>query len=138
MVYDIQSHSSFEELRRRFLPLLPAEKCLKVVVGAKIDKVSSDSDRQVTKQEAREFCGEINAEFLTKFGGARLPFYETSSKTGENVKETFEYIFEQCLSALSDEYRIQDRGTLTLHSTSPQPENTDDKSVTTKKKCCSS
>ena len=124
--------------RSRFLPLLPTENCLKVVVGAKLDKVNTDVDREVSQQEAREFCSEINHEYLSKLGNASLPFYETSSKTGENVKETFEFIFEQCLSALSDEYRIQDRGTLRLHDEAPPEEKAGKASTSPKKKCCSS
>ena len=107
-------------------------------MGAKLDKVNTDVDREVSQQEAREFCSEINHEYLSKLGNASLPFYETSSKTGENVKETFEFIFEQCLSALSDEYRIQDRGTLRLHNEAPAEEKAGKASTSPKKKCCSS
>lgn len=115
------------------MPLLPTENCLKVVVGSKTDLLQSESERQVTRQEARQFCSEINEQLLAKTGNTELPFFETSSKTGENVQETFEYIFQKCLSPLSDEYRLKSRNTIKLHSR-PVQENTT--KTAADKKCC--
>lgn len=123
--------------RSRFMPLLPTDNCLKVVVAAKMDLVTSDTSREVSQQEAREFCREINNDLLEARGDdIQLPFFETSSKTGESVTETFEFIFEKCLSALSEEYRLRPRDTLRLHSAPPGGK--EEAPGTQKRKCCSS
>ena len=115
--------------------MLPEENCLRVVVGAKLDLVTSDAMRAVTKQEGRAFASEINSHFLEKRKDVELPFFETSSKTGECVTQAFEYIFEHCLSAISDEYRIKNKsGTIDIR-------NSDSNGVThatsqSPKKCC--
>lgn len=122
------------------MPLLPEENCLKIVVGAKLDLVTDDNLRAVTRQEGRQFAAQINDEFLSKHDDVMIPFFETSSKTGEGVSEVFEYIFGRCLSPLSTEYRRKsDRGTIDLRKDKPSsPTNANDKQQKEKvsKKCC--
>lgn len=85
------------DCRARFIPLLEAanEDCLKVVVGMKLDALSEDQ-REVTQQEGKKFAREINDNIdLSKL--STDPYFETSSKTGFNVTEVFEFIFQFCL-----------------------------------------
>lgn len=88
--------------RTRFIPLLQAAEkdCLLVVVGTKLDLISEDRPRQVMREEALTFASEINAHLSTKDKKV-LPYFETSSKTGQNVPRVFEYIFEFCLGSES-------------------------------------
>lgn len=118
----------------RFLALLPEENCVKVVVGAKLDLVTDDTQRKVTRQEGRQLAAEINEEFLAKGDGeTQIPFFETSSKTGEGVVEAFEYIFKHCLSPISDEYKLKAKaGTLRLGD----KQTSNDSSTPTQRKCC--
>jgi len=125
--------------RSRFLSLLPESNCLKMVVGTKLDLVvSGEEKRAVHPQEARQFSVDINSELLSQSGNVSIPFFETSSKTGEGVAETFESIFEKCLSTLSDHYRIKKlRDSIQLHdevsNDSPIPPKTETRP---KKSCC--
>ena len=106
--------------RARFLPLLESarEDCLKVVVGTKSDLVES---REITPEEAKQFSREINQNVnLSKLKSD--PYFETSSKTGNNVTRVFEYIFDYCLP-LSDEEKKHShsrRDTVQLYDTSTE------------------
>ena len=78
--------------RAIFAPLLPAtlDGCLNVVIGTKLDLAASQG-RAVDSADGRTLAAELNA---TK--GCQ-PYFETSSLTGENVEEVFEFIFKTCL-----------------------------------------
>ena len=105
--------------RARFLPLLESarEDCLKVVVGTKSDVTDS---REITPEEAKQFSREINQKIdISKLKAD--PYFETSSKTGNNVTKVFEYIFDYCLP-LSDDQKNHShsrRDTVQLYDTSP-------------------
>ena len=53
-----------------------------IIIGNKIDCI----EREVNKQEAEKYCEELG-----------YPYFETSSKTGENVNETILYLVKQVL-----------------------------------------
>lgn len=106
VVYDITDASSLERLKEIFIPLLKGagQSCLAVVVGAKCDLLGQKS-REVTKAQGQELAETLHAKQLdrAKVGGAstflstvtpKKSFFETSAKTGESVKEVFEYIEE--------------------------------------------
>ena len=106
LVYDITDSSSFQKLQDLFIPLLKGagQSCLTVVVGAKSDLLGEKS-RQVTKQQGLALAEQQHLKQLerAKTGGAstflssvigKKSFFETSSKTGENVSELFNYIEE--------------------------------------------
>ena len=52
--------------------------------------------REVTQAEVESFSRDINPKYLQDKVG-RIQCFETSCKTGEGVKEMFEYVFETCL-----------------------------------------
>ena len=106
VVYDVTDASSLEKLKEIFIPLLKGagQSCLAIVVGAKCDLLGQKS-REVTKAQGQELTEALHAKQLdrAKVGGAstflsgvtpKKSFFETSAKTGENVKELFEYIEE--------------------------------------------
>ena len=104
IAYDITQGRSLRALMERHLQLLEAAEpnCLIVVVGTKIDLVTNDS-REVPSSagerlalEQNEKKGRLRSSFKKK------PFFETSSKSGENVEEVFDYILNTCLP-LDDE-----------------------------------
>jgi len=106
VVYDITDTSSLEKLKEIFIPLLKGagQSCMPVVVGAKSDLLGQ-KNRGVQKTEGQALAEWLHAKQLerAKTGGAstflsavtpKKSFFETSAKTGENVKELFEYIEE--------------------------------------------
>ncbi|KAL5014663.1 hypothetical protein ScPMuIL_008933 [Solemya velum] len=102
LAFDLSSVSSYESLWARFLPLLDSADpdCVKIVVGTKMDLLTGDS-REVTPEEAKRFAREINSTVdPSKF--TRDPYFETSSLTGYNVNEVFEFIFQLCLPMSGD------------------------------------
>lgn len=115
LAFDMSIVSTFESLWARFIPLLEAanEDCLKIVVGMKLDALGEDQ-REVTVQEGKKFAREIN----DKIDLAKLPidpYFETSSKTGHNVTEVFEYIFQFCLPLSEAQLQAANRqGTVNL------------------------
>ena len=80
--------------RDRFLQLTQTaeDNCLYVVVGTKIDLVKSTS-REVNTQDGLRLAQEVNAKLNLK----EIPYYETSSITGQNVNRVFEYILNNLL-----------------------------------------
>jgi len=78
IVYAIPSRNSWDEakaLRQRILQVKDEEEFPMVVVGNKKDLASA---RQVQEAEAATFCKQN-----------RIPFFEASAKTRENVEESF-------------------------------------------------
>ena len=66
-----------------------------VIVGNKCDLLEGNA-REVTQAEVENFTREINPKCLQDKVG-RIQCFETSCKTGESVKEMFEYVFELSL-----------------------------------------
>ena len=105
--------------RARFLPLLDSAKedCLKVVVGTKSDIMES---REITSDDARQFSREINQKIdLSKLKSD--PYFETSSKTGNNVTRAFEFIFDYCLPLKEGDMKqpLQKKDTVDLYDRKP-------------------
>ncbi|XP_041472326.1 ras-related protein Rab-20-like [Lytechinus variegatus] len=104
IAYDITRRSSFELLQERYIPLLESAKedCLLCLTGMKNDLVNSNT-RQVAHGEAKEFACRLNASRFQEIRRnnpnqkIQAPFFETSSKTGANVDQVFEYIFSSIL-----------------------------------------
>ena len=91
--------------RTRFLPLIKEEHCLRIVVGSQLDKVNEEG-RAVTKEEAQRFTELINSNYAPNYDN-EIQCFETSSVTGEGVKEMFEHVFEMCLSKKADLFRVE-------------------------------
>ncbi|XP_071490458.1 ras-related protein Rab-20-like [Diadema antillarum] len=104
IAYDITTRNSFELLQERYIPLLEAAKedCLLCMTGMKKDLLSERS-REVTQEEAKEFAFRLNASRFQAIKRRdpqkkiKEPFFETSSKSGENVDKVFQYIFTSLL-----------------------------------------
>ncbi|XP_064597019.1 ras-related protein Rab-20-like [Liolophura sinensis] len=113
LAYDIREGKTFESLWARFTPLLEAadEKCVRVVVGTKLDLVKPGS-REITLEEGEHFASEIN-EHIPKDRLKHIPYFETSSVTGESVEKMFEFILDYCLP-LTEEMKLSMEGN-TIH-----------------------
>lgn len=100
MAYDICDRETFDSLQTRHIPLLEAadENCLVVTVGTKLDLVSPRS-RQISNDAGEQFAVIANpSRFKDEDNTAlRIPFFETSSLSGENVDSVFLYIFNTLL-----------------------------------------
>lgn len=131
--FDLNCMKSFDSLGVRFLPLLESarECCLKVLVGTKLDLMTPES-RQVSAEAAEKLALEINADQpIEKL--QKAPYFETSSKTGHNVDEVFDYILQYCLPLSPDQ--IVRRPTVSK-STINLADMKSDSSIEDHKKCC--
>lgn len=93
LAFDMTDEDSFHALRAVFIPLLSAanEDCCNVVVGTKKDLVASQGRSAITIEDGFTLAQEVN-----KTHPDRPPYFETSSLTGDNVEEMFEYLFKWC------------------------------------------
>lgn len=82
-------------LQERYLPLLEAakENCLLCVVAMKKDLLTG-TNYAVTPEEAERFAVEMNANRYSRNAHLPKPYFETSSLTGQNVHNVFEFIFQ--------------------------------------------
>ena len=90
-MYDITNRASFENINK-WLYLLSqnvSDKA-KILVGSKLDL--SEEKRIVTEEEGQNLADKNN-----------MPFYETSSKTGENVEKIFFTLAQNIYENLSNE-----------------------------------
>ncbi|XP_074656321.1 ras-related protein Rab-20-like [Tubulanus polymorphus] len=94
LCFDLTNSKSFEALHDRFIPLLEngTENCVKVVIGTKSDLIAGGSGRRVTERQAFEFTRTIN-NLSTAAPRATVPYYETSSLTGDNIDVAFQKVF---------------------------------------------
>ena len=91
IMYDITNRASFENINK-WLYLLSqnvSDKA-KILVGSKLDL--SEEKRIVTEEEGQNLSDKNN-----------MPFYETSSKTGENVEKIFFTLAQNIYENLSNE-----------------------------------
>ncbi|KAK7474897.1 hypothetical protein BaRGS_00033852 [Batillaria attramentaria] len=97
LAYDITEPKTFESLWARFTPMLvdANEDCIRIVVATKSDLLQPGS-REITIEEGKKLAREMN-EHIDLSKAPFEPFFETSSRTGEGVKEVFDYIFQYCL-----------------------------------------
>ena len=99
VAYDITQKHSLQVLRERHLRLLQAAEpnCLVVMVGTKKDLVTH-ATREVAQTVGQKLAIEQNAhKGRPEESFTQIPFFETSSKTGENVEKVFEFILNTCL-----------------------------------------
>ena len=98
---NVHRYSLYYLSRSRFIPLLTTanDAALVVVVGTKVDLLTSESHmRQVSQNQGHELCREVNAGRTFK----NIPYFETSSLTGDNVDRVFDYILSECLPLEGD------------------------------------
>ena len=91
IMYDITNRASFENINK-WLYLLSqnvSDKA-KILVGSKLDL--SEEKRIITEEEGQNLADKNN-----------MPFYETSSKTGENVEKIFFTLAQNIYENLSNE-----------------------------------
>ncbi|KXJ21424.1 ras-related protein Rab-20 [Exaiptasia diaphana] len=134
--YDITKASSLTTLHNRHLHLLQSAEpnCLIVIVGTKKDLIASES-RAVSEQAGKELAEQQNANKTRPLTSlTQVPFFETSSKTGENVDNVFDFILQSCLplndSAMADMYTRKNTGVDLDKKTSSRD--------STQGKCCGS
>lgn len=101
LVYDICNRASFEhipiwmsEARRHIEPHRPVF----ALVGCKADLVNNGGQREVSKEEAKNFADQHG-----------LFHVETSAKSGLNVEEAFRSVTQEVYNRIqSGEYKIED------------------------------
>lgn len=140
LMFDLTNLRTFETLRLRYLPLLDSVDSfvLKIVVGSKLDLLQTQ-DRQVTPEEAKEFAKSINDVYCQT---NEVPYFETSSRTGYNVDNVFEIIFEHFFPSQGKKPRSASNTTLygfqqIDRSSIVLSRSSNDTSKTETWKCCS-
>ncbi len=110
------------------------ENCLCVVVGTKLDLVTQET-RKVSQKDGLMFAKEINKKDLSE-----IPYFETSSMTGQNVNKMFEYIFDYLLPLKEGEQRYYRRTTPGVVNLQGYAKGKEDQgqgqNVEGKSKCC--
>jgi len=131
LAYDVTCADSFASLKTRFLPMLSSAKdhCIYVVVGTKLDLAQPDATQieQVDSEEAKRFALEINSHLPEEsFASGIVPFFETSSKSGDGVDNLFTFIFEHLLERTEDEPAVEtvNPGELGTEKTAEKKEKT--------------
>ena len=130
LAYDPTRYNSLNVLKERHIPLLQTadENCLRIVVGTKMDLVN-DTNRQVSKEMGKALAKNQNKGRIDETNV--VPYFETSSKTGENVEAVFSFILNTCLPLESDcsekTARKHSGDCVNLHGPKNSPE---------KQKCC--
>ena len=122
----------FSRFSERFLTLLQSadSNCLCVVVGTKLDLVE-EIPRQVTPDE-----GYILAKKLNSSRPTELPYFETSSVTGQNVDRVFEYIFETLLPLKEGEQKYRRKVNTAVVNLNDAPQDKKPDNQPEKSKCC--
>ena len=125
--------STFQSLQQRHVQLLEGAEpnCLVCVVGTKQDLVT-DSTREIPEKTAKELATEINRrKGREPFTLSRIPYFETSAKTGANVDQVFDFILRTCLP-LDDEKRAS----LSIRKNTGIDLEQSNKTNGTRKGCC--
>jgi len=94
-VFDVTRKNTFEELaqwKKAFLIQIGQEGNDEFPMLILANKVDRENERQVTKQEVKDWCGKQN-----------LTFYETSAKEAVNVDKAFETIAKIILTKTPEE-----------------------------------
>ena len=98
LVYDITNEKSFENLQNWVLRINENanENCYKILIGNKIDK----TNREVFSKEAKNFANSL-----------KMPFFEVSAKTSENINFFFNEISHKIyMDVLNGKFEVDDEG----------------------------
>ena len=77
LIYDVTTRKTFDNVRK-WIDIIKEEVSDKVSVILVGNKIDNNDNRKVTTEEGQEIANEF-----------KLPFYETSAKTGENIDKAF-------------------------------------------------
>ena len=90
LLYDITKISSFENIREwiQDIRLEVSPKSIIFLIGNKIDLTDQ---RKISKEQGEELAEEF-----------KIPFFEASAKSGENVDEVFKALYEKIIEAYGD------------------------------------
>ena len=77
LIYDVTTRRSFDNVRN-WIDTIKEEVSDKVNIILVGNKIDNNDNRQVTTEEGQEIANEY-----------KLPFYETSAKTGDNIDKAF-------------------------------------------------
>ena len=90
LLYDITKISSFENIREWIQDIRQevSPKSIIFLIGNKIDLTDQ---RKISKEQGEELAEEF-----------KIPFFEASAKSGENVDEVFKALYEKIIEAYGD------------------------------------
>ena len=90
LLYDITKKSSFDNIREwvRDIKEEVSEKAIIFLIGNKIDM---EEQRKITKEKGEELAEEF-----------KIPFFEASAKSGENVDEVFKALYNKICEIYGD------------------------------------
>ena len=90
LLYDVTKLSSFENIREWIQDIRQevSEKAIIFLIGNKIDL---EEKRKITKEKGEELAEEY-----------KIPFFEASAKSGENVDEVFKALYQKIIEVYGD------------------------------------
>ena len=97
LVYDITYKKSFENLNRWFKDINENTTGMPIILLG--NKMDLEENRVVSTEEGIEFAKKISED---------IEFYETSCKTGENIKEAIKYLIEKIYKKYQGENLVED------------------------------
>ena len=95
LLYDITKQSSYDNIREWIHDIKEevSEKAIIFLIGNKIDMTDK---RKISKEKGEELAEEY-----------KIPFFEASAKTGENVDEVFKALYKKISEVYDDMDRIR-------------------------------
>ena len=118
LVYDITYKKSFENLNRWFKDINENTTGMPIILLG--NKMDLEENRVVSTEEGIEFAKKISED---------IEFYETSCKTGENIKEAIRYLIEKIYKKYQGKNLVED-------SIIIKKEHKNKKNKKDKKRCC--
>ena len=90
LLYDTTKMSSFENIRE-WIQDIRQEVCPKSIIFLIGNKIDLTEQRKIAKEQGEELAEEF-----------KIPFFEASAKSGENVDEVFKALYEKIIEAYGD------------------------------------
>ena len=90
LIYDVTSRETFENIKK-WVSIIREEADQNVIIYLVANKIDMEEKRKVKKEEGEKLAKELG-----------LPFMETSAKSGINVNEIFEDLFERIYKTYGD------------------------------------
>lgn len=101
VVYDVTNESSFESLSHWFGEVQTY--CMEIPIILVGNKIDLENDRVITPEEGKRYAREKSKEI-----GYKIPYLETSAKTGETIKKVFQDLVKMMVNDAEEAIKIRE------------------------------